>query len=115
MSSVKGKLSSARQQDSRVTAHSLVSLSNFLIEEAMEFHYTLSDLVLSVPEPNDDDNSTSRSSAFDQELRNRWSEAVDAGVCRYRLNLQNKKLPGKFGFIAQVENNFIKLCLSWTY
>lgn len=42
-------------------------------------------------------------SHFDRVVRERWTAAVDAGLCRYRLgDLQTKTLPGKFGLVAQV-------------
>ena len=42
-------------------------------------------------------------SQLDRTLKCRWEEAVEAGLCRYRLErVQNRVLPGKFGFVAQV-------------
>lgn len=42
-------------------------------------------------------------SEFDRIIKCRWKEAAEAGLCRYRLDrVQNKVLPGKYGFVVQV-------------
>ena len=44
---------------------------------------------------------------LDNALRRRWTEAADAGVCRYRLTcLLTKILVGKYRFVAQVKIEF---------
>jgi len=42
---------------------------------------------------------------LDNALRRRWTEAADAGVCRYRLTcLLTKILVGKYRFVAQLNS-----------
>lgn len=62
--------------------------------------FGLAELVTQVPKP-----PVIRQSDFDLALKCRWNSAADAGLCRYRLNrLQNKLLPGRYGFVAQVSS-----------
>ncbi len=63
-------------------------------------YFTTKDLFRDVPEPTTNSRSLS---LFDQKLRQRWNEANNKGICRYKLNiLRNGKMRGKYGFILQV-------------
>lgn len=62
----------------------------------------MKDLFLAVPAPTTNNNRT-ESSLFDQELRKRWKEATDKGICRYQLNiLRNETMRGNYRYILQV-------------
>nr|CAH0113649.1 unnamed protein product [Daphnia galeata] len=68
----------------------------------MQFDFNDDDFVWNV---NILDNETP-SSRFDDVFKNQWLTAVESGVCRYRLtNLLTKILPGKFGFVAQLNSD----------
>ena len=72
---------------------------------AMEFVFDDDDLIWNV-----NISSEKQVSRFDSLLTSQWEIASGAGVCRYRLdNLLTKILPGKFGFVAQV--NYFFRCL----
>ena len=70
------------------------------------FDFNRKDVVSVVPDPLASvisDERRSASSHFDYELRERWSAAVDSGVCCYKLNiLRTAKLPGRYSFVLQV-------------
>ncbi|XP_046455938.1 GDP-D-glucose phosphorylase 1-like [Daphnia pulex] len=66
----------------------------------MEFHFDDDDLIWNIS------NEKPVHSRFDSLLKNQWEIAAEAGVCRYRLtNLQTKILPGKYGFVAQLNSD----------
>lgn len=59
------------------------------------------ELVTQVPKP-----PVICQSEFDLVLKHRWNAAASAGLFRYRLNhLQNKILPGRYKFVAQVPHH----------
>jgi len=72
----------------------------------MDLYFSMKDLLRVVPEP-----TASRkiivqrplSSSFDQELKQRWKDSLENGICRYQLKiLRNEIMRGKYGFILQV-------------
>ena len=62
-------------------------------------HLSSATLVIHVPAPQ----SSIHDSELDKTIKYRWNKAVEVGLFRYRLDhLQNRVLPGKYGFVVQV-------------
>jgi len=71
----------------------------------MDLYFSMKDLFRVVPEPTTVSKIVIQRpllSSFDLELRQRWKEALENGICRYQLKiLRNDIMRGKYGFILQ--------------
>jgi len=71
------------------------------MEQNLLSYDSKSDLILTVTEPK---SSSTADSFFDFTLKKRWNNMLEAGGCfRYRLNLKTRRIPGKYGLVAQVK------------
>ena len=68
----------------------------------MDYQFSSDDLIFSLS------HSICESSEFDVLLKGKWQEAVDRGLCKYKLNgLQTRILDGGYSLVAQVSGSTV--------